>query len=134
MSKESEKVSMTISDGEGNARAHFDSIEEFEEAAEKAIDNLKANQGVIGEAPDYSDYTEYWTIPKKVLAKRLTEPKSIRIVKNGVEGWLDGEAGHIHVVEISGGQLKETMFASDEFQKKFERLAVQTPLFSEDED
>ena len=68
MSKENEKVSVTISDGEGNARAHFDSLEEFDEAGKKIVNALKANNGVIGEAPDYSDYKEYWTIPKKVHA------------------------------------------------------------------
>lgn len=131
--KEQEKTSVTISDGEGNERAHFDSVEEFEEAGKKAVDALKANNGVIGEAPDYSDYKQYWTIPKKVLAKRLTAPKSIRIVKNGVEGWLDGEAGHIHVVDISGDTVKEMLYSEEDFSKRFDTLKLQYPLLKEED-
>lgn len=133
MPEEREKTSVTISDGEGNVRAEFDSIEEFEEAGKKLVDDLKANNGVIGEAPDYSDYKEYWTIPKRVIAKRLTAPKSIRIVKNGVEGWLDGEAGHIHVVDLSGDIAKEALYTEEDFSKKFDKLKVQYPLLKEED-
>lgn len=133
MAKEKEKIGMTIRDDTGR-EAKFDSIEEFQKAGEKLIDNLKANKGVIGESPDYSDYAEYWTIPKRVIAKRLTEPKSIRVVKNGVEGWLNGEAGHIHVVDNSGDAPKEMLHSQEDFEKKFsDKLQIQPSLFADKE-
>jgi len=54
-------------------------------------------------------------------------------VKNGVEGWLDGEAGHIHVVEIVGNNKKETLYSEEEFANKFEEPKMQLPLLKKKE-
>ena len=85
--------------------------------------------GVKAMSRDLSEYEEYWTIPKRVLAKRLTESLTINIVKDGVEGELYGEPGHVHVVDNSGDVTKETILTEEKFKKKYDKLEVQNPLF-----
>ena len=113
--------------------AKKDGIESVTFTDKQTGKSVTLGNGVVGESDDYSDYSTYWTIPEMVLAKRLTEPKSIRIVKNGVEGWLDGEPGHIHVVKISGNNKKETLYSQDEFESKFEQPKTQLPLLKDKE-
>lgn len=78
---------------------------------------------------DLSDYQGYWSIPKRVMAKRLTEHKTIIIVKDGVEGELHGEPGHIHIVDNSGDTPKETIMSEEKFLKKYEVRKEQSKLF-----
>lgn len=78
---------------------------------------------------DYSDYEEYYTIPKRVIAKRLTKPMDIPIFKDGVEGELHGEPGHIHVVDNSRSVTKQAILTEEKFTKKYDKLQIQNPLF-----
>ncbi len=78
---------------------------------------------------EWPEYEEYWTIPKKVLVRRLTEKMTIPIVKEGVEGELYGEPGHFHIVDTSGDDIKQSILRYDKFIKKYDKLKVQQNLF-----
>lgn len=82
------------------------------------------------ESIEIEEYSEFYTLPRKVYAKRLTKELSIVVVIHGKKLSVDGHPGDWHVITTTpaGNLSKENIYTQEEFEKAFGEYSEQLDL------
>jgi hypothetical protein len=81
---------------------------------------------------DLSKYSEFWTRPRRVFARRLTEATEYETTVNGLLTTIPAHPGDFEVVLIraDGSLLRKEPFTEQQFKKKFGTGGLEGDLFS----
>lgn len=76
------------------------------------------------------DYQQFYTLPRKVYATRLTDKLKVVFVIHGKETTITGQPGDWHVITTTpaGNLSKEFIYTQEEFEKAFGEYAEQMDL------
>ena len=71
------------------------------------------------ESVDIEEYSQFYTLPRKVYAKRLTSTLNVTHVLHGKTTKIKGEPGDWHVILTTpaGNLSKESIYTQEEFEK-----------------